>query len=168
MLKSTGTDPSGRGDVGAVPLTRVMRRDVERVAPDTSLETVTELILRSGAHSLPVVDEAGHVVGIVSKTDVLADHQLHGDTQEVERARLRGRRGISWAEAGLHVHDAVPTVCDVMTRSVLMLPQTATVAEACALMSAHHVHGIPVTAEDGRVVGMVESLDILGWVAGVS
>jgi CBS domain-containing protein len=156
-----------RAEVERTTVSAIMRSDVATVTPDTSLETVTELILESGASSLPVVDESGKVVGIVSKTDVLAERQLRGDTSEIESVRVPLRRGLSYAEAGLHVHEMDGTVAEVMRRSVLVLPASASVKEACALMAVNHVHGIPIVAPDGKVIGVVTSLDVLEWVAGL-
>jgi CBS domain-containing protein len=163
-----GRNLAVRAEAERTPVSAIMRSDVETVTPDTSLETLTDLILRSGASSLPVVDQAGKVVGIVSKTDVLADRQLRGDTSEIDPARVPLRRGMSYAEVGLHVHEMEGTVADVMRRSVLVLSESASLEEACALMAVNHVHGIPIVAPDGRVVGVVTSLDVLEWVAGLT
>jgi IMP dehydrogenase len=42
----------------------------------------------------------------------------------------------------------------------ITLPPTATLAEAEALMARYHISGIPITAEDGRLVGILTNRDI--------
>jgi CBS domain-containing protein len=159
---------SARSEAERTPVSAIMRSDVATVMPDTSLETVTELILESGASSLPVVDPSGKVVGIVSKTDVLADRQLRGDTSEIDPPRGPMFGAAPYPEAGIHVHEMDGAVADVMRRSVLVLSETASLKDACALMAVNHVHGIPIVAADGRVIGVVTSLDVLGWMAGLT
>ena len=58
------------------------------------------------------------------------------------------------------------TVADIMMPIVFALPENATVAKASALMVFEGVHRIPVVSSGGQVVGILSSLDILGWLAG--
>ena len=53
----------------------VMVRDVIAVRPDTSLQTAAELMLEHSISGMPVVDEDGQLVGMLSKTD-LVRHRL--------------------------------------------------------------------------------------------
>ena len=53
-----------------------------------------------------------------------------------------------------------------MMRVAFCLEETETVAAAAALMATECVHRIPVVSRaDGSVVGIVSSLDVLGWLA---
>ncbi|MGQ9736202.1 MAG: CBS domain-containing protein [Thermaceae bacterium] len=49
----------------------VMRRDVPFATPEDSLGKVLKLFLEAGLDHLPVVDEEGKVVGILSRSDLL-------------------------------------------------------------------------------------------------
>lgn len=161
--------PRVRGGAGRVPVTGIMTKSVVRVRPDMTLEALADLLLRTGLSRVPVVDARGKVVGLVSKTDVLAEHQQRGDTSEEEApARLPLRQGGAYEEPGMHVHAVGPTVADVMTSPVVALPETATVADAAELMAAYQLHGLPVVSPAGRLLGMVSSLDVLSWLAGIS
>jgi CBS domain-containing protein len=53
----------------------------------------------------------------------------------------------------------------VMTHLTFSLPDTATVSQAAALMALEHIHRVPITSEDGKVIGLVSSLDVLRWLA---
>ncbi len=48
---------------------------------------------------------------------------------------------------------------------VFSLPEHASLAQAAALMALEGVHRIPVVAADGKVVGIVSSLDLMRWMA---
>jgi CBS domain-containing protein len=53
----------------------------------------------------------------------------------------------------------------VMSRVVFWLPDDASIADAAALMALERVHHLPIITNDGKVCGMVSSLDVLGWMA---
>jgi Mg/Co/Ni transporter MgtE len=50
----------------------VMTQGVTTVTPDTPLKDVARKLVERGISGVPVVDEDGHVVGVVSEADVLA------------------------------------------------------------------------------------------------
>lgn len=54
-----------------VPVSEVMKRDLITVQPDTDLETVCDELLERKIDCLPVVDEAGNLLGIVTASDFL-------------------------------------------------------------------------------------------------
>ncbi len=45
------------------------------------------------------------------------------------------------------------------------LPASATLSRAAALMAFEGIHRVPVVSTDGRVVGIVSSLDVARWLA---
>lgn len=55
----------------AQPVTAVMWSPVPSTAPDTDLRRVAALLLDTGLPGVPVADEAGRVLGFVSRTDLL-------------------------------------------------------------------------------------------------
>ena len=62
---------------------------------------------------------------------------------------------------------AATTAGEVMTPLAVTVSETATIAEASALMALEGVHRLPVVnnAMSGHVVGVVSALDVLGWLA---
>jgi CBS domain-containing protein len=61
--------------------------------------------------------------------------------------------------------DRPATVGEVMTRLTFVLPESASISQAAALMSFEGVHRLPIVSDDGKVVGIVSPLDILRWLA---
>ena len=53
------------------PIFSVMATDLIVAHPDMKITDAARVILRSGIKKLPVVDDAGHLVGIISNTDVI-------------------------------------------------------------------------------------------------
>jgi CBS domain-containing protein len=149
----------------------VMSRRVHHVSPRLGvLDLDGELASRriSGA---PVLDRAGQVLGIVSRSDL--DGAL---------ARERSKAA---AVAGYYVDpeeaEAPPvdptgaalerlralTVQDIMTKEVISVPPGASIVHAAGLMRSRRIHRVLVL-KDGALVGLLSSLDIVGAVAALA
>ncbi len=121
------------------PVHAVMGRRVICVAPDTQTALLRDILLERGLTGAPVVDTAGTVIGFVSRADLLRS---------------------TWP--------SVPTtVGEIMTPLAVTVSETASLAEASALMALEGVHRLPVVnnAMSGKVVGVISALDVLGWFA---
>lgn len=59
-----------RSDTG-ITVSDVMRKEVVTVSPEASLWEAASLIERHGVRRLPVVDNEGHLVGIVARADLV-------------------------------------------------------------------------------------------------
>lgn len=153
-----------------VTVFQVMSREVICLKPEDTVESLRATLVENGISGAPVVDEQGKVVGIVSTTDVVRDQHERGETlEEPEAVRLQANDGITYSPGpGYRLIDPGATVSDVMSRKVITIREDTSIAEASELMARNHVHRLPVVSETGQVVGLVSSLDILGWVAGLS
>jgi len=145
----------------------LMTRDPVTITADTGLEQVIEVFLSRGMSHLPVVDEDGRAIGMVSKTDLVRDAHVRGDT-EVSQEPGTKARGIRYIEADAHVHEVGGLARDVMTPIAVSLPETASVADAAHVIASGQLHAVLIAGDDGRVVGLVSSVDIAAWVAGIS
>ncbi|MBI4259101.1 MAG: CBS domain-containing protein [Actinobacteria bacterium] len=125
----------------------VMTTPVVTVRPSTHLKEVAALLLDRGISAVPVVDEDGELVGIVSE----------GDLVRLETVPAPQSHAIPMRR---HVVDAPRLVEEVMTREVVTLPPEADVADVARLMLARRVKRIPIV-EGRRVVGIVSRRDIL-------
>jgi CBS domain-containing protein len=120
-------------------------RPLVSVFPDTSLSTTVELMLARNVSGLPVVDETGKLVGVVSKTDLL-------------------REGASDAVEG---ELSLRTVSEVMTTQVLTITRSANIAEAARLLIRSGLHRAPVVSDTGNLEGMLSTTDLVRWLAGI-
>ena len=170
MGKSTSQHGKTPADATHVIVFQVMSREVICLKPEASVESLRATLVENGISGAPVVDDSGKVVGIVSITDVVRDQHERGETmEESEEVRLQSKGGISYSPGpGFRMMDPGATVADVMSRKVITIRENTSVAEASELMAKNHVHRLPVVSDKGKVVGLVSSLDILGWVAGLS
>jgi len=155
-------------EAGRARLSEIMTVDVLAVRPDVSLEAFAGLLLERGIGGAPVVDEEGRPVGVASKTDLIGERLLAGDTEEALGPGLQASRGHYRVEVGPGFHaESLPrtTVADAMTHAAMSLSEDAPVAEAAVLLATRGMHRVPVTSGDGRVAGIVTSADVVRWVA---
>lgn len=122
---------------GRTPLWRVMNPRVVCVRADLGTDSLISMLFALDLRSVPVVDDEGRPLGVVSRSDL-----------------LRHRRD---ALAGV--------VADVMMCMTFSLPESATLSRAAAVMAYEGVHQIPVVASDGRIVGLISALDVVRWLA---
>jgi CBS domain-containing protein len=137
------------------------------VHPDTAVEEVVALLQEHEVPGVPVVDSDGRCVGIVTEADlVLPDDQgdlhlphyinLFGGTVFLEplgRYEQRLRKAFA------------STAEDMMTREPDTVAPDATAKEAARLIHDTGHNRLPVVDEDGRLVGVVTRLDVLGALA---
>ncbi|MCC6874568.1 MAG: CBS domain-containing protein [Sandaracinaceae bacterium] len=149
-------------DASKVAVAAIMHSSVAVASPETPLEELLDALLDARIGGAPVVDSRGRVLGIASKTDLLARWRAKEAGAALGPLQIR-------TEAG-EVIDLDPRVgpqrvADVMSREVLSVRPEDTVAQAAALMAYEGVHRLPVVDESDRLVGVVSSLDIARFVA---
>ena len=161
----TESTPAAEKKTAVRAVKSIMTRPAFPVRADLSLESLEALFLERGLSRVPVADEDGRVVGIVTKTDLVREHNDVGDNPISDPAKLRRRNGVEEPLSGAHVHGEPRTVADVMTRNPITVAADAPIWFAAALMSDRGVHGLPVVKKDGRLLGMISALDVARWAA---
>jgi predicted transcriptional regulator len=104
----------------------------------------------SGVSGLPVIDESGALVGIITEADFL----------EREADRSQRRLLSAMIEEGGPIVDA-ETVGEVMTRDPVIIFPEASVTEAARVMAHHHVKRLPVVDSSGALVGIISRADVV-------
>jgi CBS domain-containing protein len=147
--------PEVAGPVAGAPPTAadVMSRDVFCVGGDVEIGLVASLLVETGLHSVPVVNEAGCPLGMLSMADLIRAAG-HDDTRPARE----------------HPLSLVPdrpflTARDAMRRITIGARLDDTLTEVAARMLAAGVDHVPVLDDDGRLVGMVTPVDIARWSA---
>jgi CBS domain-containing protein len=144
----------------------IMGTDPATVGPDTPVEEVVALLREHELPGVPVVDGDGRCVGIVTEADLVlpdGDGDLHiphyinlfGGTVFLEPlSRFEGRLRKAFASKA----------SDMMTREPDTVAPDTTVREAARLIHGSGHNRLPVV-EDGRLVGVVTRVDVLGALA---
>jgi len=138
----------------------IMTRDVVTVRPETSLKELANKFVETRFGNIPVVDDAGGLVGIISETDLIEQQKpLHIPTV---MALFDGVFYLDSQKSFKEQVDRVTatTVGELCSRKLVTCSPETTVREIAALMSRHKVHLVPVV-EAGKMVGVVSRLDMI-------
>ncbi|MEN3285066.1 MAG: hypothetical protein V7607_6206 [Solirubrobacteraceae bacterium] len=146
----------------ALTVRDIMDADPVTVSPTDDVETVVRLLRRHELPGVPVVNEGGRCVGIVTEADlVLADEE--GDLHIPHYIELFG--GVVFLEPlrrfeGRLKKAFASTVNDLMTEDPVTIAPDASVAEAGRVI-VHRGHNRLPVVEHGRLIGVVTRVDVL-------
>jgi len=138
----------------------IMTKHVVTVKKETTVGELARIFADRHISSLPVVDESGALIGIVTETDLVEqDKSLHIPTVisifdwviylesdrkfEKELKKMSGR-----------------TVGDIFSPDVVTVSPDATTAEVADIFSSRKINAVPVV-DGGRLVGIVARIDLI-------
>ncbi|MEX2417045.1 MAG: CBS domain-containing protein [Actinomycetota bacterium] len=136
-----------------------MTRDVIEISATDSLAHAVRKLKSADVSGAPVVAEDGHVVGVVTLTDlfsIMKHPTVTADTGPfLRRENTLGELAV---RMGLRVRD-------VMSRDPVTVDAYAPLVTAAHLMVSHGVNRLPVVDENGRVHGIITRDDLVEAVA---
>ena len=138
----------------------IMTKDVVTVTRETTVLELARIFADKHISSLPVIDAAGNLAGIVTETDLVEqDKNLHIPTVisifdwviylesdkkfEKELKKMTGKK-----------------VGDIFSADVATVSPDDAVAKVADIMSSRRVNALPVV-EAGKVVGIVARIDLI-------
>ncbi len=125
----------------------IMTRSVVTVRAGDPAKQAAGLLAEHRITAMPVLDETGRLVGMVSEADLLAHRVAHDP-----RSHL-------WRDEQPQP-DPAHTVGEVMTRTVVSLGPDADTASLAEVMLDRDLRSIPIV-DGGSVVGIVSRRDLL-------
>jgi len=147
-----------------MPLTvrDIMETDVPTVTPQDSVEHVLRTLREHELPGVPVVNEGGRCVGIITEADLV----IAGEDEELHLphyVQLFG--GVVFLESIAHFEERLrkafaSTAEDMMTPDPVTIEPSATVREAARVIARRKHNRLPVV-EHGRLVGVVTRVDVL-------
>ncbi|ACP26426.1 putative CBS domain protein [Sinorhizobium fredii NGR234] len=134
----------------------VMTTKVVKLSPDNSVRQAAKLMFDHHVSGVPVVDDGGRLLGVISEGDLIRRTELCSGASVLmadmaidpdDRANAFVRR-CSWR------------VGDVMTANPVTIEEEAPLARVAGLMQEHGIKRIPVM-RNGELVGIVSRADLL-------
>src|SRR5215204_3927934 len=116
------------------------------VAVDALIEEAQRLILELGVSGLPVVDQEGALVGVISQTDFM--HLQNPDLASLIHNKSGGIR-----------------VGEVMSRPAVTVSVATPLSAAARTMLDNRVHRVVVIDDQYRPVGVLAAMDFVGLYA---
>ncbi|HKE19479.1 MAG TPA: CBS domain-containing protein [Kofleriaceae bacterium] len=155
--------PRPRSLADRTPLWQVMRPCVICVRSDLGIDALMSLLVAFELRAVPVVDDDGRPVGVVSRSD-LVEHWYRADAAASPAPAPGGGAGEPTG-GSLDGLPAAQTVADVMICIPFTLCEDTSLSHAAALMAYEGVQRIPVVSFGGKVVGIVTAMDVVRWLA---
>lgn len=135
----------------------VMTTTVLAVRPETPLKEVARLLVERRISGLPVVDDEGQVVGVVSEADLLVKEQ---GPDAVPRGTLDRLLGESEETRQLRAKAEARTAGEAMTAPAITIDGSRSVHQAASIMIERRVNRLPVV-DAGHLVGIVTRADLV-------
>jgi CBS-domain-containing membrane protein len=136
----------------------VMTSDVIKVVRTTTFKELAERLVEAGVNGVPVIDDRGHLVGMVTEADLMSK----------EAFGMQPRRPLNLLLAYLRGHDPrwvrkaeTTTAAELMTAAPATVGADDPIALAARLMLDVGVKQLPVLDDDAQVVGIVTRRDLL-------
>jgi CBS domain-containing protein len=135
----------------------VMVRDVVTVKPEADVASAIKLLVEHDISALPVVDDDGEVVGVISEADLVRRTEIGtekhrpwwlealtpGSTLAGEFAKAHGLR-----------------VSEIMSSDVISTSEETPLGEIATLLERHRIKRVPVI-RDGKLVGIVSRSNLI-------
>lgn len=138
----------------------IMSANVVSVRPDTPTREIARVLLDNRISAVPVVDDSGAPLGMVSEGDL------------VDRGELDREAGRDWWLAMLaegesrsqdflsSLHAPKWTAGDVMSAPLVTVDEDVKIREIARLLETHRIKRVPVL-RGGRIVGIVSRADLV-------
>ena len=124
---------------------RKMTTDLITVTPDTPLVKARDLLREHNIKQLPVVDEQGNLMGILTDRDIKQAWASPATTLSIYE--------LTYVLQKL-------TVESVMVKDVITIGPDSTVERATKILHSRKIGSLPVV-EDGKLVGIITSTDVM-------
>ena len=137
-----------------VPVDDMMTKDVITIGKNADIHSVAKLLSEHEIGGMPVVDEDGTVVGMITEADVLAmtgmrkGHTVKDLIRHLMGEPIPGRR-------------ADGTVADVMSSPVISIQPGTDIREVARILTEKRIKALPVVDSSGRIVGIVSRADLI-------
>lgn len=142
----------------------IMTSNVITIKRNSTIEEIAHILTENNISGVPVVDDEGRVVGIVTGRDL-----LYKDLEPRFPAVLEILGGFVFL-SGVREHNkelrkvTAIKAEDIMTSSVITVDGGASVEKAASIMAQKNINRVPVV-DNGKLVGIVSRHDVVRYIA---
>ena len=134
----------------------LMTTNVLTVRPSTELKDAAALLAEHRISGLPVVDDEGHVLGVLSEGDI-----LYKEAGTKDRPGFLERLLTAPPPVALDLKLAAKTVGQAMSAPALTIGPRRPVTEAATIMIEEGVNRLPVIDDEDRLIGIITRADLV-------
>ena len=138
----------------------VMTRDVVSVTLDTPVRKIASLLVRHRIGAVPVIDDGGAPIGIVSESDLIRPDRAAREAwrrswlEILAEGEPLAPELLAWLDAQNHSARAV------MSAPVITVSEETSLREIAEILTTNRIKRVPV-ATDGRIVGIISYADLV-------
>jgi CBS domain-containing protein len=142
----------------------IMSTQVITIGKDTTIEEIAHLLADNNISGVPVVEENGKVIGMVTQKDL-----LYKDVEPRFPAMVEILGGIIFLNGVRHYNEELRKMVatkaeDIMTRHVHMVRPDEKVERIAQLMVEEDINRVPVV-EEGKLAGIISRADVIRYIA---
>jgi CBS domain-containing protein len=137
-----------------MPVREVMTKNVITVSPDAGLQEAAGLLSANRISGMPVIDDKGRVIGVISEADILIlagmkrDHTFKDILRSIIGDPVPARKGGK-------------KVADVMSFPPITSKADDDIGEVAKILDERRIKRLPVVDDDGKLIGVVSRADIV-------
>jgi len=167
QIKSGASKTSKMGSTGQQGVLIMQARDV-MVSPvitarkSATVREVAKILLEKRISAVPVVDNVGKLVGIVTESDLM--RRAEAGTEHPYSWWVHFIAGDAMIAAD-YVKSHAAKVEDVMTSDVVTATPETPLHEIASLFEEHRIKRVPIIDKDGSLVGIVSRANLIQVVA---
>ncbi|NWN81818.1 MAG: CBS domain-containing protein [Halomonas sp.] len=132
----------------------IMTRNVITVSRDSEVREIASLLVEHGISAVPVVSDAGQVLGIVSEGDLIRR------VEDDKRSKSWWLRLFAVNDPAEYVKTHGRRAYEIMTPEPLTIDEDMPLARISRLLEKHHIKRVPVVS-NGKLVGIVSRANLL-------
>ncbi|KOV53592.1 CBS domain-containing protein [Streptomyces sp. AS58] len=131
----------------------VMTHRVVALRTGAAFKDIVRTMQEWRVSALPVLDDGGRVVGVVSEADLLPKEEYSGEGDVSRCGQVQHLAEVRKADA--------VTAGELMSAPAVTVTPDATLARAARVMARRRVKRLPVVGPDGTLQGIVSRFDLL-------
>ncbi len=141
----------------------IMTKEVITVNVNDTVEQCAKLLSKHDLSGLPVLDDQGNVVGIVTEGDII---RRASRIEGIPVLEVLG--GIFYLESPKHFMDklkkSMGTIASmIMTEDVITVGPDEKIEDAATLLVKEKIKRLPVVDKEGKLIGIVARRDIMDY-----
>ena len=138
----------------------IMNKPVVSVHPDTPLREIARLLLDKAISAVPVVDDNGAPIGMVSEGDLIRPDRAAREAWRQSWLEIFAEGEPLAPELVAWLHSQNQTARAVMSAPVITVNEDTEFGEIARVLANHRIKRVPVV-RDGRVTGIIARDDLL-------
>jgi len=134
-----------------------MVRKIVTVGPDATVAEAAKLMADNDVSALPVIDDDGDLVGIISEADLLRREEIGTDVRHPWWVEAMTPAATLAAE---FTKSHGKRVAEVMSENVITAAEDTPLAEIAAILERNRIKRVPIT-QAGKLVGIVSRANLV-------